>query len=175
MSVQEKKIDDIYQQITPQTELLYRFVLQEYSVIVMHKDYEWLSPNPLPIPLTSVEVHTLTMIEDNPGITISEVAVKWDRTKSTVSENIKKLEQKKLIYRVQDEKDAKIKRLYLTERGLEISRAHKAADCQGILTMNQTILERCSQEDLNTFYRVMEIYYQVRSEQFEAAQAAMKK
>ncbi|WP_260399874.1 helix-turn-helix domain-containing protein [Peribacillus simplex] len=46
-----------------------------------------------------VEVHTLTVIEENPGITVTEVALEWNRTKGPVSQIITKLEKRSLIIR----------------------------------------------------------------------------
>ncbi|WP_076983037.1 MarR family transcriptional regulator [Bacillus siamensis] len=46
-----------------------------------------------------VEVHTLTVTEENPGITVTEAALKRNRTRGAVSQIISKLEKRDLIIR----------------------------------------------------------------------------
>ncbi|WP_076982523.1 MarR family transcriptional regulator [Bacillus siamensis] len=46
-----------------------------------------------------VEVHTLSVIEENPGITVTEAALKRNRTRGAVSQIISKLEKRDLIIR----------------------------------------------------------------------------
>ena len=54
-----------------------------------------------------VEVHTLTIIEENPGITVTEVTLEWNHTKGAVSQTITKLENRGLIVRNKAENNAK--------------------------------------------------------------------
>ncbi|WP_068504372.1 MarR family transcriptional regulator [Paenibacillus kribbensis] len=44
--------------------------------------------------INMVEVHTLTMIEENPGITAAKLALEWNRTKGAASQIVIKLEQR---------------------------------------------------------------------------------
>ena len=48
---------------------------------------------------TSVEVHTLKHIADNPGITVTELARHNGKTKGAISQILKKIEDKGLICR----------------------------------------------------------------------------
>lgn len=77
---------------------------------------------------TSTEAHTVTLIEDNPGITVTQIAVDTFRTKSAVSQMVSKLEAKGLIRREQNPRNAKQQLLYVTEKGLELSHCHKQYD-----------------------------------------------
>ena len=54
-----------------------------------------------------VEVHTLTIMEENPGIIVTEVALEWNHTKGAVSQTITKLENRGLIVRNKAENNAK--------------------------------------------------------------------
>ena len=54
-----------------------------------------------------VEVHTLTIMEENPGIIVTEVALEWNHTKGDVSQTITKLENRGLIVRNKAENNAK--------------------------------------------------------------------
>lgn len=77
---------------------------------------------------TSTEVHIVTRVEDNPGITVTQIAEDTFRTKSAVSQMVSKLEAKGLLRREQDAQNAKLQRLYVTEKGLKLSRFHKQYD-----------------------------------------------
>lgn len=77
---------------------------------------------------TSTEAHTVTLIEDHPGITVTQIAEETFRTKSAVSQMVSKLEAKGLIRREQNPRNAKQQLLYVTEKGLELSRCHKQYD-----------------------------------------------
>jgi len=77
---------------------------------------------------TSVEVHTLSHIEEHPGITATDIARATLRTKGAVSPVIARLEENGLIRRQRDEHNAKLYRLYVTEKGAELSRCHKRFD-----------------------------------------------
>ena len=77
---------------------------------------------------TSTEVHMVTRIEENPGITASRIAEDSLRTKSAVSQMIAKLEAKGLVYREKDPNNGKQHFLYVTEKGNQLSLCHKSYD-----------------------------------------------
>ena len=77
---------------------------------------------------TSTEVHMVTRIEENPGITASRIAEDTLRTKSAVSQMIAKLEAKDLVYREKDPNNGKQHFLYVTEKGNRLSQCHKIYD-----------------------------------------------
>lgn len=77
---------------------------------------------------TPTEVHTVTRIEENPGITATQIAEATFRTKSAVSQMISKLEAKELIYREKDPNNGKQQFLYVTPKGKHLSLCHKAYD-----------------------------------------------
>lgn len=47
--------------------------------------------------MNMAEIHTLSLIADNPGISVSGVSKMWNRTLSAASQNINKLAKKNLI------------------------------------------------------------------------------
>ena len=147
------EIDRVYAQLSPRADKLYRFVMAYSDYINEAKDY---GTGRL---INMVEVHTLTMIEDQPGVTVSDLARQWDRTKSAVSQNIKKLEAKGLVYRVPDENDAKMLHLYPTEEGVRLSTAHKLYDNMDIMQTKNDLLRTRTIEEIDTFYKVLDAYY----------------
>ncbi len=149
------EIDKVYAHLSPRADKLYQFVMANSDYINEAKDYG------TGLLISMVEVHILTIIEDNPGITISNLAKKWKRTKSAISQNVKKLEAKGLVYRVRDEEDAKIVHLYPTGEGVQLSTAHKLFDNMDILQTQNDLLRSCTTEEIDAFYKVLEAYYQL--------------
>ena len=77
---------------------------------------------------TSSEVHLVTRIEKNPGITVTKIAEDTLRTKSAVSQMVSKLEQKGLVVRAKNPQNTKQQLLYVTPKGLELSKCHQTYD-----------------------------------------------
>ena len=77
---------------------------------------------------TPTEVHMVTRIEENPGITAVKIAEDTFRTKSAISQMLTKLEGKGLIRREKDPGNGKQQLLYVTEKGRHLSLCHKAYD-----------------------------------------------
>ena len=77
---------------------------------------------------TSSEVHLVTRIDKNPGITVTKIAEDTLRTKSAVSQMVSKLEQKGLVVRAKNPQNTKQQLLYVTPKGLELSKCHQAYD-----------------------------------------------
>lgn len=77
---------------------------------------------------TPTEVHMVTRIEENPGITAAKIAEETYRTKSAVSQMLSKLEGKGLIYKEKDPRNGKQQLLYVTPKGRHLSLCHKAYD-----------------------------------------------
>ena len=149
------EIDRIYAQLSQRADLVYSFVTVYNSYINELRDYG------TGMLINMVEVHTLTMIADHPGITVSELSVMRSRTKGTVSQNVTRLEKKGLITRQRDEKNAKIVHLYVTEEGERLSTAHKMYDNMDIMQTQRDLLQSCSLEEVDSFYKVLKAYLQL--------------
>ena len=103
-----------------------------------------------------VEVHTLTAIEDNPGINVSELALMWNRTNGAISQTVTKLEKKGYIERRKMEGNAKVVLLFPSEKGVRLSQAHKFYDSVEVSkTMNELLLSGCTIEEIDAFFRVV--------------------
>jgi Transcriptional regulators len=142
-----------YATLSKRADLLYSFVETYNDYINGTRDYG------TGLMISMVEVHMLTMIHDDPGTTVSDLAGVWNRTKSAVSQNISKLEKKGLIYRVRDENNAKIMHLYVTDEGEALTMAHKAYDIADIKKTQSALAEDCTPEELQSFYKVLDVYY----------------
>lgn len=148
----DREIDDAYKRLNEHALLLYDFVIRYYNYIYTNHSYG------SGMTFTMMEIHTLTYIEEHPGVTITELAKMWCKTKSAVSQSVKKLVDMELVERRFAENNSKSVLLYTTEKGGRISHIHKAYDVADITqTQNQLIL-RCGEADLEAFYRVLREY-----------------
>ena len=107
---------------------------------------------------TSTEVHLVTRIEENPGITAAKIAEQTCRTKSAVSQMVSKLEAKGLIYREKDPNNGKQQFLFVTEKGKHLSLCHKAYD-EANMPLEQMV-EQFGLDSLEKFADIME--YMIR-------------
>lgn len=111
--------------------------------------------------VTMTEAHMLSYIEENPGITSSDLARHWHRTKGAISQIITKLENKGLLERTKDEEDSKKTRLYPTVDGIKLSLAHKSYDVLEVAQTMDELLKSYSEDEIETFFKVMESYNQM--------------
>lgn len=158
-SASKKMIDDTYAGLSRYADELYEFVLQYNDYMYRAQDYgngDFIK---------MVEVHTLTMIEDNPGVTVSELAKLWRRTKGTVSVNVSALEKKGYIYRQKEGGNDKVVHLYATPAGVELSTIHKAYDNLDIVQTQSELLKHCTRDELDGFYKVVHTYLALLAEE----------
>lgn len=119
-------------------------------------------------PLSMIEVHTLTYITDHPGCGVTELAQYWHKTKGALSQIVTKLTTLALVEKHKAHPRAKSTGLYATELGCQLTRAHKCYDVADITHTLQQIQEHCTLEEIDTFYKVLKVYYQVIDRDFEA-------
>lgn len=106
----------------------------------------------------SKEVHTLSYIVDYPGISASEIAYNWNRTKGAVSQIVKKLEEKGLIVRKKKPGNDKTVCLYVTEQGMELDRLHRAYDTRNYKAFLKLIEEHYTKEEIEKTFEVMDLW-----------------
>lgn len=141
-----------YHELDAKANIIYKFVMNYSDYIKSARDYGTGEI------INMVEVHTLTVIEENPGITVTEVALEWNRTKGAVSQIISKLEKRGLIKRKKEVGNARIVHLYVTEKGNLLSKAHKEYDINELIWADKTLRKSFTSEEINVFYNVMQKY-----------------
>ena len=147
-----KEISEAFDILNYYMEKVYRFILAYHDYIYVKRDYG------MDMRHTMVEIHILTDIADNPGTNVTELALKWKRTTSTISGIIKTLVKMGLLTRVRNENDGKVNDLYATELGQKLVLMHKKHDNKTITGNILTLLNKVSIDDLNSFYKVCEVY-----------------
>lgn len=157
-------IDTTFQPLNNRHQIIYEFVMRYDDYIYDTHDYG------TGVPLTMIESHTLTYIDDHPGTTVTELTRFWHKTKGAISQIVTRLEQNGLVSKQKKEDNAKLVRLYTTEAGARASNAHKMYDIIDITKTLGEIGEKCTPEEIDTFFRVMQVYYEVISKDFEENQ-----
>lgn len=112
----------------------------------------------------SVEVHILSYIAEKPGITVTELAYDWDRTKGAISQIIKKLEKKGLIYREKEPGNKKKTGLYATENGEQLNAAHQEYDTRNYEGFLEIVKKYYSEEEIQNAFSFMETWIKLSME-----------
>lgn len=106
--------------------------------------------------LSMIEIHTLGMIAENPGICITDVAKMWNRTLGAASKNVNKLQKKGYIVKKKLPGNNKNIHLYPTEEGQYLAELHKKYDKEENEKTLQELMARHSKEELSGFKAVLE-------------------
>ena len=114
--------------------------------------------------VTMTQVHMLSTIEENPGITATELSQRKRKKKSSISQVISQLTQKGYVERVADPSDSKKLCLYATPAGQELCRLHRAYDVSSMGRTYAKLQTYCTREELDHFYKVLKVYNQIRKE-----------
>lgn len=116
------------------------------------------------INLTMNEIHTIEAISDIINPTMSSVAHKLMITLGTLTTAIKKLEKKGYVTRVKDENDARIVRLSLTKKAVEVLNIHDEFH----VNMIETVLDDLSEEEEEVFLKsILKIQYYFENNQIK--------
>jgi len=94
----------------------------------------------------------LLHIDEIKGTPATKIAPLMGMEARSLTRMLAKLEERGFIYRVPDEKDRRMVRIFLTEEGLE----KKALAKEVVIDFNKQIYNALPDEDLNTFFRVMD-------------------
>lgn len=143
--------DDNISLLFDKSEMLYRFVLMYYNYCIKTQDYGFGNE------VTMVEAHTVTMINDHPGITISQLASHYNRTTSAISQLATKLEKKGLITRKMISNLKNI-HLYTTPEGDNLSKLHKIYDSNEVIETLHTLSLHCTPQEVDAFFKVLQEY-----------------
>lgn len=128
---------------------LYQFILISMDNMKRPQDY---GTGEL---LNMVEMHTLGLIADQPGICVSDVARVWGRTLGAASRNVNRLAQKGYVKKEKLPGNDKNVHLYATEKGQAFAQLHKQHDRETIEADAQEILKHHTIDEVETFFSVL--------------------
>lgn len=134
---------------------LYRFVMLYHDFAMEKRDYGTGEE------VNMAEAHTLMKIAENPGITVSEIALDANRTKSSISQTVKKLEQMGFVFREYSIEDGRVAKLYSTDKGDTFNEAHRMYDSFEVSSTFEDLLKHCTMTDIDAFFKVIYAYLQM--------------
>lgn len=110
---------------------------------------------------TATEVHMLEYIVSHPGKNVTQLSEEWDKTKAALSQMLKKLEQKDMIYHTNAQDNLRKQLYYATEYGLSLNQLHMAYDERVFGETLRRLREYCSEEEIETCFHVLKQYIKV--------------
>lgn len=144
--------NNAFHQLYEQSRILYNFA----SLITTHSNHKNCSE--IAPTLSMTEVHLLVDIMERPGIRVSELGRLNLKTRGAISQMVKKLEQAGLVTKSVNEQHGKLLDLNLTPLGLSIAKEHAEYDIRALTQTLNKLLENCSMDEINHFYKVMQCY-----------------
>ena len=142
-------------EVYSKADLLYEFIIKYSSFMSVSNSYGTDNQ------LNMIESHLLLYVEDHPGISITELAKIWMRTKGAISQQIKKLEKWEYVEKRKKDNNAKAIHLFVTQKGKEMNIAHRFYDIADITQTLQLLLKTCNFEEILAFYKVIEAYLNI--------------
>ena len=111
-------------------ELFYDVMKEMDKAYDLMVEYDSLPHNYGNYVLYQVESHMIDCIGRNAGITITELADDFGKTRSACSQMVKKLRDKGWVEQVRNKENNRVYNLFLTEEGMSIFRNHAQFEYQ---------------------------------------------
>ncbi len=119
---------------------------------------------------TSAELHMLKYIVDHPGITSTEFAKDWNKTRGAVAQMTGKMEKQGLIYRGKDASNDRKAPLFPTQKGLELNELHRLYDTREFGRVYRKLAEKFSEEAVQTTLDILQEYVEILRASRQGAQ-----
>lgn len=148
----DNDLNDLLSYVNHNTGALSSFVILFYSQMSTPIDIG------LEKKVTIIEMSILISIAKNSGITVTELSRIWHKTKGAISQLIKKLEEKELIYRIKSNKDSKVYFLHPTQKGIEVKDIYFKRDLYMSSKIIEQLLKTCTKDEIRSFYNVIKAY-----------------
>lgn len=150
-----ENLSELSQHIYSKADSLYEFVLKYNDM--MHDLHDYGDGQML----NMIEMHLVSYIDQNPGITVSKLAKMWNRTKGAISQQVKKLEANGYINKVKHDSNGRVILLYTSESGKKLSSKHINYDVLEIMKTTQLLLQNCTSEEVDAFFKVVGEYIKI--------------
>ena len=111
---------------------------------------------------TPVEVHMLKYIKDYPGKNVTQLSEEWDKSKAAISQMLKKMEQKELIYKENPINNFRKQCFFITAKGQKLCEYHEDYDTKVFGETLRMLQELCTEDEIEICFSVLEKYAKVR-------------
>lgn len=152
---------DLFRQLYNRAKLMYNFV-NLMNIHTKHTNCSTSAPD-----LSMTEVHLLVDIMENPGVTVTDLGRMNKKTRGAISQMTSKLEQGKFLLKKVSDRHGKILELYLTETGKKVAEEHSQYDVKALTATLNQLLDTCSMDEINNFYKVLERYNEILQEEVQ--------
>jgi len=156
----------IYKIFARKSEVIFQFVALQNEYINSPREYDTEGL------ISTSELTILRSIQENPGITTTELAVMHRKTKAALSQTVKKLEQRALVFRKRCPIDGKRALLHVSAEGEAINDAHRQHSLNHLRSTLDGLLEHASVEEVDAFFKVMELYNGILNQQIRDGENA---
>ncbi|MDD3252779.1 MAG: MarR family transcriptional regulator [Lachnospiraceae bacterium] len=150
---------DLFRQLYSRAKILYNFT-NLMNMHAKHTNCSTLAPE-----LSMTEVHMLVDIMENPGIIVTELGRMNKKTRGAISQMTSKLERDEYLIKRTSDKHGKMLELYLTEKGERIADEHARYDVKALTATLNKLLDYCSMEEIDSFYKVLGCYNEILQEE----------
>lgn len=116
---------------------------------------------------SSAEILLLRQIETYPGISVTQLAELTNRTKSAISQLVKRLLNMAVIQRTYDADNAKVGKFFLTEKGRNLVIVSYEKSQKLMQAQVELLRERFSDAEIETFFDVLEATVSISDEMVE--------
>ncbi len=106
--------------------------------------------------ITYAQLMVLRVIYNEPGITAKEILMQMDTDKATLSGIISRLERDDMIYRVQNDKDGRVRNIYLSEGSEQICKDVSEIEDSCMLSLLDGISNEEAEIFLETLDKIIE-------------------
>lgn len=104
--------------------------------------------------ITYAQLMVLRVIDAEPGITAKEILMQMDTDKATLSGVISRLERDNYVYRVQNDKDGRVRNIYVSEGSEKL--------CSEVNIIEEACMKELmlgiQEEDAEDFLRVLDMF-----------------
>ncbi len=143
--------EDIYTDLEGKAKAIYNYTLAVNVYQALRRDYG------LGYFMSQADIHALSFIEENPGITAKQLAELTFKTKGTISTTLSHLEHDGYIEQHINPDNRRERNLYLTEKGVLVCRQHIEYDRKTTAEYLAELSENCTAQEINAFFKVL--YY----------------
>lgn len=151
--------NSIFTQLFGRAKLMYNFA-NLMGMHTKHTNCSAIAPE-----LSMTEIHLLVDIMENPGITVSDLGRMNKKTRGAISQMASKLEKMQLLTKKTSDKHGKMVELVLSETGMAVAKEHEASDIKALTGTLNRLLETCTMEEIDSFYKVLERYNEILQEE----------
>lgn len=143
--------DNIYADLEGKAKAIYNYTLVVNAYQALRRNYG------LGYFMSQADIHTLSFIEENPGMTAKQLTELTFKTKGTISTTLSHLEHDGYIEQRINPDNRRERNLYLTEKGKLVCKQHTTYDRQTTAEYLAELAENCTAQEINAFFKVL--YY----------------